>query len=66
VLPFLPFFVLTRHKKNLRCLNNLLTGLIFFPFACAAASIFAVGNFLLAPVAYCCAIFYKVKLLLKC
>jgi hypothetical protein len=66
VLPFLPIFVFTRHKKRLRCLNNLLTGIIFLPFACAAAVIFAFGNFLLAPLAYCCGIWYKLKLLLRC
>jgi len=64
VLPFLPFFVLTKHKKRLRCINNSLTTIIFMPFACIAAVIFAVGNFLFAPVAYCCAFYFKVKLVL--
>jgi len=62
VLPFLPFFVLVRHKKRLRCLNNFLTTVIFLPFALLAAVTFAFGNFLLAPVAYIFGIYYKVKL----
>jgi hypothetical protein len=61
VLPFLPFFMFVKHKKRLSCLNNSLVSLSFLPFACFGAIIFAVGNFLFTPVAYCRAIFQKAK-----
>jgi hypothetical protein len=65
VLPFLPFFVFTKHKKRLRCINDSLVAIIFMPFACIAAAMFAVGNFLFAPIAYCRAIYNKGKFALR-
>jgi len=65
ILPFLPFFILIKNKKRLRCINDSLVAILFLPFGCIAAALFAVGNFLLAPIAYCSAIFQKGRYVLK-
>ena len=64
VLPFLPFFAFTQNKGKVRRLNNVLVKVIFFPFALIYATLFALVNLLLTPLAYVVTTYRKAKLML--
>lgn len=61
VLPFLPFFIMTKQKSKVRRVNNLLVKIIFFPFSLIYATFFSLGNFLMIPFAYCYTSYKKFK-----
>lgn len=65
VLPFLPFFMYTKHKKNVRRLNNALVKLIFAPFSLLYTVVFVTGNLLMLPFGYLVALFRKLAKICK-
>lgn len=63
VAPFTPIFAITRKKRKLRRLNNVLVKLIFMPFALIYASGFAIANLLMMPLAYLKTVYLKAALI---
>jgi len=62
ILPFVPYFWISRDEGNLKSLNSMLCKIIYFPLILVLSIVFIVANVILIPFAYIKTLIHKISL----